>query len=143
MSSFKSPVNQRTMKSSSARSSVGVDISNCEEIRLNRIINKYRNIEILHPVVARLCEVPAHRKVFQKALTHDLDLIHSRSPHLSDFEITIYQKAFKILMDREEDRIGGIEIYVDEILGLRLSGCADSLEMLKTVVDARDLVRSE
>lgn len=123
--------------------SARLDISKREEISLNRIINQYRNIEILHPVVARLCEIPAHRKVFHRALTHDLDIIHSRSSHLPDFEITIYQKAFKILMDREEDRIGGIEIYVDEILGLKLSGSADSLETLKTAVDARDLVRSE
>ena len=123
--------------------SAGLDILECEERRLNRIINQYRNIEVLHPVVARLCEIPAHRKVFHKALTHDLDIIHTRSPHLPDFEITIYQKAFKILMNREEDRIGGIEIYVDEILGLKLSGSADSLETLKTAVDARDLVRSE
>lgn len=131
------------MKSSSAMSSVGPDISECEEIRLNRILNRYRNIEILHPVVARLCEVAAHRKIFHKALTHDLDVIHSRSPHLPDFEITIYQKAFKILMEKEEDRIGGIEIYVDEILGLKLSVSAESLETLKTAVNARDLVRSE
>lgn len=120
-----------------------IDISESEEIRLNRIINNYRNIEILHPTVARLCDVPAQKKVFHKALTHDLDLIHSRSSHLPDFEITIYQKAFKTLMVREEDRIGGIEIYVDEILGLKLMRSADSLEMLKTAVDARDLIRSE
>lgn len=131
------------MEPSSAIESARPDNSEREEIRLNRVINNYRNIEILHPVVARLCEVPAHRKVFHKALTHDLDIIHSRSPHLPDFEITIYQKAFKTLMDKEQDRIGGIEIYVDEILGLKLSGSADSLEILKTAVDARDLVRSE
>ena len=124
-------------------SPAALNISECEETRLNRIINQYRNIEILHPVVARLCEVPAHRKVFHKALTHDLDIIHSRSLHLPNFEVTIYQKAFKILMDREEDRIGGIEIYVDEILGLKLSESVDSLQMLRNAVDARDLIRSE
>lgn len=124
-------------------SSAGLVVSQREEIRLNKIINQYRNIEVLHPVVARLCEVPAHRKVFHRALTHDLDIIHSRSPHLPNFEITIYQKAFKILMVMEEDRIGGIEIYVDEILGVKLSGSTGSLETLKTAVDARDLVRSE
>lgn len=124
-------------------SSARLDVPDYEEVRLNRIINQYRNIEVLHPVVARLCEVPAHRKILHEALTQDLDIIHSRSPHLPDFEITIYQKAFKILMDREEDRIGGIEIYVDEILGVKLSGSTESLETLKTAVDARDLVRSK
>ena len=124
-------------------SSTRLDIPDYEELRLNRIINQYRNIEVLHPVVARLCEVPAHRKTFHKALTHDLDIIHSRSPHLPEFEITIYQKAFMILMDREEDRIGGIEIYVDEILGVKLSGSTESLQTLKAAVDTRDLVHSE
>lgn len=121
----------------------GLDVSGYEEIRLNSIISQYRNVEVLHPVVARLCEVPAHRKIFHRALTHDLDIIHSRSPHLPDFEITIYQKALKILMERGEDKLGGIEIYVDEILGVKLSESADSLETLKIAVDARDLIRSE
>ena len=120
-----------------------LEISESEEIRLNRIINNYRNIEILHPAVARLCEVPAQKEVFHKALTHDLDLIQTRSSHLPDFEMTIYQKALMTLMKREEDLIGGIEIYVDEILGLKFFRSEDSLEMLKTAVNARDLVRSE
>lgn len=110
--------------------------------RLRDLLNQYRNVEVVHPVVSTLCEVAERKEVFQKCLTHDFYVLRERSQDLANSEISIYQKAFVILMGKEEDRIGGIEIYVDELLGLRLVDSARAPQTLATAVNARGLMQN-
>lgn len=109
--------------------------------RLRDILNRYRNVEVVHPAVSKLCEVPKNKALFQKCLKHDLCVLRDRSHDLARSEVSIYQKAFVILMEKEEDRIGGIELYVEELLGLRLTHPADEVQTLKTAIKSRGLIQ--
>lgn len=112
------------------------------EARLTGLVANYSNIEILHPLVSELCQTPGYKRKFHKAVTHDLKVIAARSDDLADHEINVYQKAFKILMGKDEDRIGGIEVYVDEVLGLRFVGPADRTHTLRATIDIRSSIQT-
>lgn len=104
------------------------------------LLNRYRNVEVVHPLVSNFCEVPENKEEFQSCLTYDYYVLRDRSQDLANSEISIYQKAFVILMEEQEDRIGGIEIYVDELLGLRFNP-KKAPQTLATAVKARSFIQ--
>lgn len=108
--------------------------------RLRDILNKYRNLEVVHPMISNLCKDDETKDLFKKCLTQDLSVIEARSQDLVNHEITVYQKAFVILMNNEDDHVGGIEIYIDELLGLSLIKSTDHQQALETAIKARELI---
>ena len=107
------------------------------EARLLEVLNHYRPIELLNSTVAETCESPIFKGHLQKILQHDLQVIKQRSQDLNDHEISLTQKAFVILMD-EGDHIAGIEIYVEEIVGLRIVEDKERLRTLRSSVKTKE-----
>lgn len=109
------------------------------ESRVQEMVTKYRKIKTLHPIVSRICESPQIQEILRKSLQHDLFLIRGRSSRLADHEISIAQKAYMLLMQHHEDRIGGIELYVQEIIGLHQVDATERLTCLQTAMKTRDI----
>ena len=82
------------------------------------LLQKYQNTETLHPLLQKLFESPAQKTLFTSVTQHSYNTLSSRSQKLADHEINAYEKAFCILMEEEGDWIGGLEIYVEKILGV-------------------------
>ena len=61
-------------------------------------------------------------------------MINARSPDLEDHEITIAQKAFITLMKNEETFHGAFAIYLDEVLGLKISTGKDMEQIIQDAV---------
>lgn len=101
------------------------------------IVNSYRSANTLHRVVSELCESPEFNDIFCSSLKQDLHVICQRSQILAHGEITAIQKAFAVLMEKKEDLIPAVELYVDEILGLKFVSEADRDTILRTMIQTR------
>lgn len=109
------------------------------ESSVQEMVTKYSKIKTLHPVVSNICQSHRNQSVLRKSLQHDLSLIRGRSSRLEDHEISIAQKAYMLLMRRPEDRLGGIELYVQEIIGLRYVDATESFACLQTAMKTREI----
>lgn len=85
---------------------------------VHSLVQRYQSVEILHPILQTLFESTEQKILFTAVTQHDYDVFKSRSQKLADHEINAYQKAFCVLMENEDDRVGGLEIYVEKILGV-------------------------
>ena len=112
--------------------------SSTGDFKVDDYINTYRPLEVLHPVVAKIYETPELKRMFWNCLTYDLNIINRRSPNLADFEITAAQKAFSALMGNEKDGVAAVEIYVEEILGLKFNEDSDRVRGLTTAIQMRN-----
>lgn len=68
-------------------------------------------------------------------------MICQRSQNLAHGEITAAQKAFAVLMEKEEDLFPAIGLYVDEILGLRFVSESDRAITLNNMIQTRHSIR--
>lgn len=109
------------------------------ESSVQDIVTKYRKVKALNPIVSRICESTKNQDMLRKSLQHDLSLIRGRSSRLDDHEISITQKAYMLLMQNRDDRLGGIELYVQEIIGLQYVDATESLACLQTAMKTRDV----
>lgn len=109
------------------------------ESSVQEMVAKYSKTRILHPMVSRICETPQNVDMLRRCLQHDLSLIRGRSSRLNDHEISISQKAYMLLMQDRKDRLGGIEIYVQEIIGLNHVNATESYACLQTAMKTREL----
>ena len=75
-------------------------------------------------------------------MNQDLHVICQRSQILAHGEITAIQKAFAVLMEKKEDLIPAIELYVNEILGLRFVSELDRATTLNTMIQTRHSILS-
>lgn len=110
------------------------------ERHVRELVSRYGAIEVLHPVVSELLRSSHHKAIFERCLEQERKLLRSRSGHLGNHEITIIQKAFMILIENTEHHAGGVELYVEEILGLKMFAAEEKREALQTVVNTRNLV---
>ncbi|KAL2039963.1 hypothetical protein N7G274_007366 [Stereocaulon virgatum] len=101
-------------------------------------ISTYRPLEVLQPSVAKICETPELERMFWDCLTYDLNVINRRSPNLADFEITAAQKAFSALSRNETDSVAAIELYMEEILGLKYVEDSDRAQTLTAIIHMRN-----
>ena len=101
------------------------------------IVDNYRSVKTLHPAISNLCQLPELKEVFWSSLNQDLHVICQRSHILAHGEVTIIQKAFAILMQHEEDTISAINLYVDEILGLKFASAAEGASSLNAMIQTR------
>lgn len=112
------------------------------DAKVHDIVNRCRSVNILHPVVSDLCQVPEFKQIFLSSLNQDLHVICQRSQIISQGEITAIQKAFAVLMEKKEDLIPAIELYVDEILGLNFVSELEKATTLNTMIQTRHSILS-
>ena len=101
------------------------------------IVSSCRAVDTLHPVVSKLCQLPDFKQNFWDSLNQDLHVICQRSQIIIHGEITIIQKAFAVLMQRKEDVIPAIDLYVNEILGLKFVSETERATILNTMIQTR------
>ena len=112
------------------------------EIKVRDIVNSYRSINTLHPVVSELYQSPELKQIFWSSLNQDLHVICQRSQTLAHGEITAIQKAFAVLMEKKENFIPALELYVNEILGLKFVSETDRATILSTMIQTRHSILS-
>lgn len=96
------------------------------------LVLKYQHLEVLHPLLQNLFESQAKKELFTSVMRHDHKMLMTRSQRLEDHGVNAYEKAFCVLMENEDDRIGALEIYVEKILGVgEVEGCARDEEKEK------------
>ena len=110
------------------------------DTKVRNIISSCRSVDALHPVVSELCQHPEFKRIFWDSLHQDLHVICQRSQILGHGEITIIQKAFAVLMEKKEDIVSAIDLYVNEILGLKFVSETDRAKTLNTMIQTRHSV---
>ncbi len=123
------------MSSSSLDNSAGQ--TEIVEGRVLELVGNYTAMELLHPIVAEMSKDRNFKRMFWRVLGHEYEVINQRSQVLADYEITAAQKAFKTLVDNE-DEIGAVEIYCDEILGLTAKSDNEKSQMMANTLQTRD-----
>lgn len=114
----------------------------CLDTKVCDIVNTSRFVTKLHPAVSQLCQSREFKRIFCNSLNHDLHVICQRSQVLAHGEVTAIQKAFAILMEKEEDLVPAVELYVDEILGLKFDSAPDRATTLKAMIQTRHSILS-
>ena len=103
--------------------------------KYNDIIERCRGIHEMHPLFKALTEDGNSHRILVAVFEHERDTIRTRSQDLNDSEITAAQKAFSSLVDHNPD--AATHIYVDEMLGVKLTPDAEKLTTLKNVIEVR------
>ena len=107
------------------------------DTKVEDLVNSCRSVNTLHPAVSELCQLPNFKEIFWNSLNQDLHVVCQRSQSVAHGEITLIQKAFVVLMRMEEDIIPAINLYVDEILGLKFISATERATSLNTMVQTR------
>ncbi|CAD6591935.1 MAG: hypothetical protein ASARMPRED_005873 [Alectoria sarmentosa] len=110
------------------------------DAKVREIVNSCRSVNILHPVVTELCLSPEVKRIFWSSLYQDLHVICQRSQVFAHGEITAVQKAFAVLMEKKEDHIRAVHLYVDEILGLKYVSGTDGATTLNAMIQTRHAI---
>lgn len=108
-----------------------------QDTKVREIVKIYHRVKTLHPIASEIFESPDLKCMFWNTLIHDLRVIRRRSQNLADGEITAVQKAFEVLMKGEADEIAAIEIYMDEIIGLKAIPERDRAKTLAQAIQTR------
>lgn len=108
------------------------------ERRVRELVIQHEAIEVLHPVLSDLGY--DEFSTLENHISLELRLIKSRSDVLIDSEISIIQKAFMILMGNPETQVGGVELYLEEVIGLKLVAAEEKREALQTAMNARTIL---
>ncbi|KAI4117425.1 MAG: hypothetical protein LQ338_007555 [Usnochroma carphineum] len=88
--------------------------------RVTQLVKDYGSIETVHPAVTALRRSQANDLMFQRAMTNHYKLLLNRSSKLEDCEVNIVEAAFVKLMEDAKTHAGAIQIYVEELLGLKV-----------------------
>ena len=107
--------------------------------RVQHLIDEYRLVQDLHPLVARQCSEPAFECVLTDLLRHEHFVIRNRSQLLSDNQVTVAQLAFASLYEIEEDYMAAIALWVEEIVGTCLIPMEKKPKILMESVKAREM----
>lgn len=112
------------------------------DTKVRDIVNSYRSVNVLHPVVSELLHSPGFTQTFWRSLNQDLHVICQRSQILVHGEVTATQKAFAVLMKKEdeEDLIPAVDLYVNEILGLKFVSKTDKPATLNAMIQTRHFI---
>lgn len=109
------------------------------DAKVRDIVNRCRSVNALHPVVSELFQSPGFPDIFWRSFNQDLHAIYQRSQILVHGEVTAIQKAFAVLM-KKEDLIPAVELYVDEILGLKFVPEPDRSATLDAMIQTRHFI---
>ena len=109
------------------------------ETKVRDTVNSFRSVNILHPVVSELFQSPEFTQIFWRSFNQDLHVISQRSQTLVHGEVTAIQKAFAVLM-KKEALIPAVELYVNEILGLKFISETDRSATLNAMIQTRHFI---
>lgn len=88
--------------------------------RLTKLLKDYGSVETIHPAVTSLRQrSQADGRMLEQAMSGDYQTLLGRSSRLENFEINIFEAAFVRLMEDVKTHPGAIQIYVEELLGLK------------------------
>ncbi|KAL8961342.1 MAG: hypothetical protein Q9193_002091 [Seirophora villosa] len=88
--------------------------------RLTKLLMDYGSVKTIHPAVTSLRQrSQADGRMLEQAMSGDYLTLLSRSSRLESFEINIFEAAFVRLMEDVKTHPGAIQIYVEELLGLK------------------------
>ncbi|KAL8925781.1 MAG: hypothetical protein Q9208_003278 [Pyrenodesmia sp. 3 TL-2023] len=108
--------------------------------RLMQLIKDYAVIDTIHPaVVALRTWSPADNAMFEQAMSNDYKTILGRSSKLENFEVNIFEAAFVKLMESTKSHVGAIQIYVEELLGLKAVSKPSKNRALTSAVRVRTM----
>jgi hypothetical protein len=98
------------------------------------LVEKYREIDSLNPVLHGPLNKPDQIDLFFQVLQHHLSLIKSRSQAFEDGHVTVYDKALLALTQNGSDmhNPGALELYLDEVIGIRHG---DNIEKMQQVLN--------
>ena len=98
------------------------------------LVEKYREVDSLSPVLHEPLNKPDQIALFFQVLEHHLSLIKSRSQAFEDGHVTVYDKALLSLTQNGSDmhNMGALELYLDEVIGIRHG---DNIEKMQLVLD--------
>ncbi|KAI4290350.1 MAG: hypothetical protein L6R35_000387 [Caloplaca aegaea] len=89
--------------------------------RLTKLLKDYGSVETVHPAVTSLRRrSEADGRMLEQAMSGDYQLLLGRSSRLENFEINIFEAAFVRLMEDTKTHPGAMQIYVEELLGLKV-----------------------
>ena len=94
----------------------------------------YVSIESGNADLDSVARNPKLQQAFKRLISHERDTINARSSNLEEHEITITQKAFAILMQHEDTLHGAIQLYVEEIIGLKFSTVQDESRVVQDAI---------
>ena len=107
-------------------------------LRVRQVFYEYSLIHNIPTAVMALYDSPSHTQMFRRCMENDYRRLLPRSLDLSRFEVNVYEAAFIMLMRAVETQVGAIQIYVDEILGLK----SISTRFMKQALGETVLMRS-
>ncbi|KAL9019854.1 MAG: hypothetical protein Q9185_002903 [Variospora sp. 1 TL-2023] len=89
--------------------------------RLTKLLKDYGSVETVHPAVTSIRRrSEADGRMLEQAMSGDYQLLLGRSSRLENFEINIFEAAFVRLMEDTKTHPGAMQIYVEELLGLKV-----------------------
>ncbi|KAM5476991.1 hypothetical protein MauCBS54593_000262 [Microsporum audouinii] len=99
--------------------------------RVDALVCQYQGIKTPSTII-HLSKTPGYRELFNHVFEHHICLIRSRSQDLEDARITVYDKALLILTNNGSSlsHFGAIELFKDEVLGIRKESDMGKLDAL-------------
>lgn len=104
------------------------------EEQVIELVEKYREVNSLSPILHGPLKKPDQISLFFQVLERHLSLIKSRSQAFEDGHVTVYDKALLSLTQNGSDlhNMGALELYLDEVVGI---GRGDSVEQMGKVLE--------
>ncbi|EER24528.1 hypothetical protein CPC735_058980 [Coccidioides posadasii C735 delta SOWgp] len=99
---------------------------------LSSIVCKYTVVDSMRPDVAELVKSPDNLGLFRDVFGNYISMIKMRSQAFEDGKVTLYDKALLILTANGNNlhNLGAIELFLDEILGVKKDGRARDVEAI-------------
>ena len=109
------------------------------ESKVQDLVNRYRKVHELHPLLADMFSSTEFEGIFHDALKHEQYIICRRSQDLADNEITFMQKAFAELLKDSAWYYAATALWVEEILGINVVPVENKPTVLNEMVKAKSL----
>lgn len=105
---------------------------NKQQDEVDGLVRKYISTTTLTPAIVELAKTPGYMDLFNEVFAHHISLIKSRSQAVEDGHTTVYDKALLILTQNGKNlnQMGGIELFKDEILGIRNSENIEAIQAM-------------
>ena len=76
-------------------------------------------------------------RLFQRFLNFEYSILSRRSHNLEDHQITLEQKAFLSLLKESEHHLGAIDLYIEEIIGIKYIQPRNKEEVLGAAINSK------
>ncbi|KAL8866802.1 MAG: hypothetical protein Q9174_006075 [Haloplaca sp. 1 TL-2023] len=106
-------------------------------IVLNRhieLVQQYRAVKAIPPVIKELQKSPTDYRMFQETLNNHYKMLLGRSRNFYDNEMSCFDTAFMEMMLDAKTHPGALSIYVEEIIGLKPLSQPQKPEVLRSAL---------